>query len=411
MDSRNGRLDPYTRDGRQTVTMMTDAHEPASSSRCKIRARFMETDKGQTAAYVKDLEKTIQINKGILSDLLMNTKMEETQRKVLEKLNQENVVMQGQVRRAIKERDDTQAKLLISEQLTEQMRDKQAEIFEECEERTKDLAARLDFSDYNFQALQMRYNKAEAALKRYATKVPEIGAAYTELCKEASATQTKGMRGLLEENKDIATELAATKKRLEEAETRAYNLSMQNEKLNLAISEMRVGAPAAKVTEKKMAIPRLDLSKVKGSQGEDTAYVHKLEESIRLLNVRLKALEDENRDLTQKNMQLENTNSNLFKLNMTVSKTLQDTRAQLAWMKGRRQGGESSNRSAMSNIAFRTTTDPGDALSFVPTIDPVMPPVTASERAAVMLKRKREAEQKRVADESFGRGEDLKQNK
>ncbi len=66
-------------------------------------------------SYIEDLEMSCQTNKEILQALISdrNGKQQETLAYTIEKLTNENQILSKRLQESIKERDDTQAQLLI----------------------------------------------------------------------------------------------------------------------------------------------------------------------------------------------------------------------------------------------------------------------------------------------------------
>lgn len=307
-----------------------DYGENASPKR--LTGKFVDTDKAQMTNYIKDLEKTIRINKEIMSEFFSaDSKMGANNKKTIEKLNQENTELQVQLKKAIKERDDAQASLLINEQINENNMQKEKDLIEENEEKLKDIQEELEFKEYELQFLEKKYNKAEAMLKRYASRIPEINALLKDLSNEANEDKQEKISNVVEENEALAKELLNFKIRMEELEIKYHDLEMQNKNLSLAVEQAKLQGPGNEAIEvtgggMKFSIPRLDFSKVRRPGGiplTDSAYEHKLEEIIKNLNNRIEPLEIESRVQMQKIMQLENTNNNLINLNTKLSKELQ----------------------------------------------------------------------------------------
>ncbi len=322
----------------------------------KLKARFVDTDKAQMAACIKDLEKTLQINKEIMTDLFAaDSKSEGGQKRVLENLNRENVQLAGQIKRAIKERDDAQAKLLISEQLVENLQEKEQELAADFAERERELMAQLDRKEYEFQRAQQRLDSACMLLAKYAGGEVEVKQ-FTKNAKD-SADSPQKISNVIEESEELRKELTAARKRAEELEMADHDLRTLNEQLTLSLNEMRVfgGKPA------KSTVPVLDFSKIRRPDYKamsDSGYMHKLEESIKLLSKRAQELEAENRELLQKNMQFQNANASLLKLNTDLSQTLQEIREQARKLPAHRRPADPQNRSFIVSPGTRLITSP-----------------------------------------------------
>jgi len=340
-----------TSDFRRSV--MTQNENSALSQRNKLRVQFLDNEKMQGASYAKDLEKTLAINKEILKELLTNDpKIDPGCKKIISKFNEENMLLQNQVKKLIKERDELQAKILINEQIVTNLTTKQTEQSEEFDQKLEKLKKEneqkiheiediLEYKEFELQELQLKHSKAINLIQKYGLKYSEILAASGDLLSDSKTN--KKITNTIAENEALSKEIELLRKKLVEADSKILELKILNSGTttndggtdeNRAMPEnnenLKGGAESArpaKISPMKFQIPSLDLSKVKQKtkpQISDHAYIHKLEDSIKLLNDRIKDLETENRDLQQKIMQLENTNSNLIKLNMNLSHSLQD---------------------------------------------------------------------------------------
>jgi len=59
-------------------------------------------------------------------------------KRTIEKLNRENALLSKQVKQLAKERDDAQYRALINAQLTENYKEKERDIYTECQEKIQD---------------------------------------------------------------------------------------------------------------------------------------------------------------------------------------------------------------------------------------------------------------------------------
>jgi hypothetical protein len=89
---------------------------------------------------VKDYEETVRINKDMLSLVLGDLKdMPEKPKKALELLNKENSKLLEDYKNSLKEVDDINAKMLIQQQIIEDMKSKEEEMINSNEENLKQL--------------------------------------------------------------------------------------------------------------------------------------------------------------------------------------------------------------------------------------------------------------------------------
>ncbi len=318
---------------RSFVGTVSQSSDNTSSGTKKLRAKFVESDKGQMATYIKDLEKTIQINKELLAELLSTSKLDVLHKKALEKLNQENQHLQQQLKKSMKDRDDAQAKLLIAEQMLESCNEKEHDLAAECDTKMEEIQGELDRKEFDLQKAEHNLNAAMELLRKFESKDADVKS-FLKTLREQDETPQK-ISDLITEKEELGKELAAAKKKIVELEMNQHDLVTLNNQLKLSINEIKVfgGKGSALNAGSKPAVPVLDFSKIKRIGDKpiipEAGYVHKLEESIKFLSRRVQELEGENRDLLQKNMQLQNSNVNLLKLNTTLSNSIQSMKEQV----------------------------------------------------------------------------------
>lgn len=306
----------------------------------KLKVRFIDNDKTQMANYIKDLEKTIQINKQIMAEYFSSDpKIEMNNKKTMEKLNIENANLQTQLKKIVKERDEAQGKLLISEQIIENNKAKEFEM----EKKLKDTTKKLDFTEYSLLKTQYFLNKAEILLRK--PNIKEIACFLKEL---TGSDKILKKSNLIEEKEQLAKQLRDANKKIAELGNRCNELMAANENLNLAINEMRIGGRCSgpfDIADVSKKISILEISE----NSPDSAYIHKLEEKINLDNAKIQGLEQENRECYEKIAQLDITNSTLFKLNTKLSRELQNLNGIIM----KENGGKYENRNKSIDLCIK----------------------------------------------------------
>ena len=130
---------------------MTDINYDSVNVRQKIKCSFLLRDKMQMSSYIKDLEKTVLINKQIIENLL--------ERKVSEavlSLNQENTRLNIQLQITTRERDSLQSQLLIAEQIVAELKGRESNYKELMQEKNKELLDQLNRKEYLLQDTQRK---------------------------------------------------------------------------------------------------------------------------------------------------------------------------------------------------------------------------------------------------------------
>eukprot|EP01022_Parablepharisma_sp_SALTPOND_P033334 TRINITY_DN88508_c0_g1_i1.p6 TRINITY_DN88508_c0_g1~~TRINITY_DN88508_c0_g1_i1.p6 ORF type:complete len:309 (+),score=48.82 TRINITY_DN88508_c0_g1_i1:4894-5820(+) len=201
--------------------------EPTATTlkeRSKMKVMFVKKEELLMERRIKNLEKTVQINKEIIAELLRDAQGHQYI-SALEKLNNENKLLQLQLRTLTKERNEYHARLLISEQIIANYKQKEQDQFVEFQEKVKDLLDQLDQKEYILQYMQHRYNRVEEVLKEHSKKQNEMGYLFRELLGSGYVEDKKGkITNVIEENKALLTDLKKMKMTQDMVENSLDNL-------------------------------------------------------------------------------------------------------------------------------------------------------------------------------------------
>eukprot|EP00831_Metopus_contortus_P001826 TRINITY_DN10667_c0_g2_i2.p2 TRINITY_DN10667_c0_g2~~TRINITY_DN10667_c0_g2_i2.p2 ORF type:complete len:138 (-),score=42.83 TRINITY_DN10667_c0_g2_i2:685-1098(-) len=112
-----------------------------ASTRQSIKTAFIEQEKTDLMAHLKDLEATVAINKQVIMDLCSgNPKLRES----VGKLNEENTLLTQRVNVLSKKLKEAEVKLLIQSQMIEETKEKELREDEEWKECLMELTEQLD---------------------------------------------------------------------------------------------------------------------------------------------------------------------------------------------------------------------------------------------------------------------------
>lgn len=216
----------------QSVTEVDDA---SINTRRQLKGRFLEKDKLQMSSYIKDLEKTILLNKSIISDLLTSEKSAALYKKTIEKLNRENIGLQNKVKELVRERDNAQSRLLVCEQMIEELKSRENDIEQHCTEKSKEMIEQLDVKEYVLQSYERRFRKAMKLLQKYKERDINIRFFLNEVTDEND--NKKSMTSVIEENevlvkkvKKICSEISKYRKEINaliQENTDGLNIQLQ----------------------------------------------------------------------------------------------------------------------------------------------------------------------------------------
>ncbi len=195
------------------------------SCRNRVRIAFLEREKKETSSYISDLEATIAINKTIIQDLCAPKPKDAGYRAACARLNEENVALQRQVKELKRQRDDCLSKILILEQMVDEMKLKEREQANEWRETNAELLEQLNLKEYHLQVFEKRCNDAEALVLKYLRNVPEAIEAIGDVHNPVS--ERVGISNVVIQNKqmkakmnDMTTEVNRLRKELCNSEAR-----------------------------------------------------------------------------------------------------------------------------------------------------------------------------------------------
>jgi hypothetical protein len=218
------------------------------TGRGMIKFDFTKKDRDQLQRYIKDLEETVSINKEILNDLISGNISNVKHKDALLKLNKENANLSKLIKTTVKQRDDAQYKALINAQLTEDYKEKEREIYNECQEKIQELKDQLSRKEYMLQHLEKKYYEAEKLLKKYAKNDIDI----RKMIESKSAKDVTNISNVVVENEGLKNDL--------------NKLKIEKEILLKEIERMQHNR--ATITPKK-EIPILKFSSVQKSVNEE----------------------------------------------------------------------------------------------------------------------------------------------
>jgi len=354
--------------------LFTDANESYSNERQKLKVSFIEKEKNQVGDYLSDIEKTLKINKEIVSELLKNDKNSSTYKTVSEKLNSESILLHNQLSKCKKEREDTQAKLLISEQIIQEYKTKEEDTKSEFEQTKKELLDQLSRKEYILQLQERRYLRLEEILKKCAKSEPEVWKTLKAMNLEI-ASEPKKIENVIEENENLNKKINELQIQVKNLQTKIEELAQENSKKSKEIenllknSENKPKSPiplknTIKITSQKNSsiikntekVPQLDFSKLQKYSATITnhaTYIHKLEDTIKDKNSRIIELKSIIDSLKEKSKKQESEMSKLFDTNQKLSDALQNASQKLDSIKNK----SFINKSALIMDQIKSTED------------------------------------------------------
>eukprot|EP01022_Parablepharisma_sp_SALTPOND_P026599 TRINITY_DN64470_c0_g1_i1.p1 TRINITY_DN64470_c0_g1~~TRINITY_DN64470_c0_g1_i1.p1 ORF type:complete len:465 (+),score=75.71 TRINITY_DN64470_c0_g1_i1:103-1497(+) len=324
--------------------LLTDVNESYGNERKQLKLSFIEKEKEQNGDYLQDLERTVKINKEIISELLKGDKLQSTYKSVCEKLNLENSTLHKQVEEARKGRDESQAKVLICSQIIEDYKRKEEENREEFAEKKRELLDQLSRKEYMLQLHERRYLKVEELLVKYAKQEQEVWKSIKEMNLEINGVP-KSIENVAAENETLSKKLIQCQNQIKSLEAKLADLVKENDRKAKLIEDLKKGDKTLKAPSSNARVPPLDFSKLQkysSTLSNNVAYIHKLEETIKSKNTEIIKLNAQVDSLKENNQKLESDLKQLFGINKKLSNALQEASNKLDHLKNKSFANRSS---------------------------------------------------------------------
>eukprot|EP00826_Nyctotherus_ovalis_P038910 TRINITY_DN3688_c0_g5_i1.p1 TRINITY_DN3688_c0_g5~~TRINITY_DN3688_c0_g5_i1.p1 ORF type:complete len:344 (+),score=116.88 TRINITY_DN3688_c0_g5_i1:3-1034(+) len=245
-----------------------------------VRLNFIASEKDQAKLYTRDLEKTLKINKEVITELISTSLPEEKYKKALERLNGENAILHAQVERLMLEREEVAGKLLITEQIVATLRKNEGECYKELMEKQKEILDQLNRKEFLMQKLERKYEKALTALKTLEHK-DQDASRILKLLKADKRVDCK-LTNVVEQNEQLQTELMKVKAKVQELMTQGHKETGEGESDGMGIK----AAESVKLRKKKNNVER-------------GAEAKMLKEEVARLNLRIEELYKINLNLSE----------------------------------------------------------------------------------------------------------------
>eukprot|EP00357_Protocruzia_adherens_P001992 CAMPEP_0115000832 /NCGR_PEP_ID=MMETSP0216-20121206/17000_1 /TAXON_ID=223996 /ORGANISM="Protocruzia adherens, Strain Boccale" /LENGTH=543 /DNA_ID=CAMNT_0002366021 /DNA_START=15 /DNA_END=1646 /DNA_ORIENTATION=- len=131
-----------------------------TTTRKATKIDFLNQEVEEMRSYIEDLESNLGLNKNLLASLLQSDKnLEDSSKSMITQLQTENSNLQATIKRLIKQRDEAETKALLQQQITNELKRKEVEIYEEYQSDLDDLHDLLERKD---KLLQECRSKLEA---------------------------------------------------------------------------------------------------------------------------------------------------------------------------------------------------------------------------------------------------------
>ena len=265
-------LPQKTKTPTRALTGITELNYDSATSRHKLKGYFIERDKAQMREYIKDLEKTILINKGIIRNLIAESCKNDNFKEALRLLNEENMKIQQKLNKTIRERDNFQSQLLIAEQIIEDSKGKKSTYEDQLNEKNQELLDQLNKKEYALQSYENKFYALLSAIKRYMNNNEGIADIVSKLT--VKIDKSKNITNVVKENNTLIGQIQYANKRITELEEEVSELKGLKKLMNFANEEKDL----IKVATKKMEENEKAKSALKELQSKNENISQKLTE-------------------------------------------------------------------------------------------------------------------------------------
>eukprot|EP00826_Nyctotherus_ovalis_P023373 TRINITY_DN1795_c0_g9_i1.p1 TRINITY_DN1795_c0_g9~~TRINITY_DN1795_c0_g9_i1.p1 ORF type:complete len:367 (+),score=121.19 TRINITY_DN1795_c0_g9_i1:200-1300(+) len=280
----------------KVLKLVTDIDDASITSRKRLKGVFLEKDKQQMKSYIQDLEKTILLNKGIISDLLSNEASNAVYKNTIKKLNRENSELQGKVKELIRERDSVQARLLVCEQMAEELKGREADLEQHYADKSREMLEQLSIKEYVVQSFERRLRKAVILLQKYKEHDVNIRFLLRELAEDGS--KKKSMKNVVEENEILLKIMKEIYAKIEHFEQELHCLA-HGKSSEFLLSD----SPQVRLNEKSVSAKR-ELNKVETYAKAINDLLVKLKKDKLAIEHNFMKTREENRNVSSLNTRL-----------------------------------------------------------------------------------------------------------
>lgn len=205
----------------QIILQSELSHNKNTKTRNAIKFDFTLQEKQQAKTYISDLENSLALNKEIIVELIKSNIPNGQSKKIIEMLSTENASLHNQVKKLISERNEMQAKLLISEQIIQNLKKNEEELRKELTSVQRELVDQLNRKEFALQKVESRYDKALSMINNMAHKDQDARRILKNL--KADRRSEFKLTNVIEENERLQEELKREKELVKDLITQLNN--------------------------------------------------------------------------------------------------------------------------------------------------------------------------------------------
>ena len=144
---------------------------------------------------------SLDINKGIICDLLQCKALSQVEGALINKLNDENTLLRLRIKALYNELDEANAQLLLLQQISNELQTKEAENNLIFEEQLNELKDKLERKEYFMQNKERKWLEVEKILEEYVEDDDELREKLYEL--RVNVYSNKKISNVVEENEKL----------------------------------------------------------------------------------------------------------------------------------------------------------------------------------------------------------------
>ena len=211
------------------ISNMSSQLEGTATQRSRIKNKFLDIEREEIYKYIQDLESTLSINKELVQELC-ESPSDYDSKKLICKLNKENAKLQQDFIYMKKNRDNAHCKLLITQQIVEDLKGKEHELTVEFSENVTELKDQLGRKEFVLQSMEKRFLEAEKLLQKYSKDDKDIRSKLREL--RINIGEERTITSVVEDNSKMKVEITGLVQKIED-------LEIENEKVLQRCEDIR----------------------------------------------------------------------------------------------------------------------------------------------------------------------------
>lgn len=188
-----------------SVIFTQEVNETQVESVKKAKQTFQDNEKKNLVQQIEDLHTTLDINKGIICDLLQCKSLHQVEGALINKMNDESVLQRLRIKSIYHDLDEANAQVLLLQQICNEYQTKEEENNQIYEEQMTELKDKLERKEYFMQSKEKKWLEVEKILEEYADEDDELRDKLLEL--RVNVFSNNKISNVVEENEKLKFQL------------------------------------------------------------------------------------------------------------------------------------------------------------------------------------------------------------